>query len=211
MRRIQCNKGHIYDADVYSTCPYCGDFQAIQFGDMTAENEVRVGQAGGTAPVGTMSAENIGKTVPIGYQQSKTSPPRTNRGVSIEEEQKTIGVMGRRQGIEPVVGWLVCVEGKEKGKDFRLYGKINTVGRNETMDVCIKGDPGITREVHVRVSYDPRHNNFYLIPANSSNNTYLNDSPVYVPTEMHAYDILELGETKLVFVPLCNQNFSWNQ
>lgn len=188
MRRIQCNKGHIYDADVYDTCPYCGDFQSVQFGGKT------IGEAGATAPAGN-------------YE--KTRPPRQNGGMSIDEEQKTVGMMGRNQGIEPVVGWLVCVEGKEKGKDYRLYGKINTVGRSESMDICIQGDQGITRDVHVRISYDPRHNNFYLIPANSSNQTYLNDVPVYAPIEIHAYDMLELGETKLVFVSFCNQKFSW--
>ena len=70
---------------------------------------------------------------------------------------KTVGVFQRRGGCEPVVGWLVCTEGGEKGRDFRLLAKINTIGRSERMDVCIKNDPAISRENHARIGYDQKH------------------------------------------------------
>ena len=110
---------------------------------------------------------------------------------------------------EPVVGWLVCISGPEKGKDFRIYGKNNTVGRSEKMDICIKGDTTISRENHARLAYDEKHNAFHLIPAESTNTIYLNDEPVYVPAKLTARDIIEFGDCKLMFVPLCDDNFSW--
>jgi pSer/pThr/pTyr-binding forkhead associated (FHA) protein len=111
--------------------------------------------------------------------------------------------------LEPVVGWLVCIDGTEKGKDFRVWAKNNTIGRSEKMDVCIKGDATISRENHARLAYDEKHNKFHLIPAESTNNIYLNDEPIYVPSVLEAYDVIELGESRFIFVPLCNDRFDW--
>ena len=117
--------------------------------------------------------------------------------------------MQQKMGLEPVVGWLVCIEGKDKGKDYKLWGRINTVGRSEKMDVCIKGDPSISKEDHARVGYDPKNNRFRVIPASSTNNIYLNDDVIDIPTRLNPYDVLEFGETKLVFIPLCSSRFNW--
>jgi hypothetical protein len=38
---------------------------------------------------------------------------------------------------------------------------------------------------------------------------YLNDEEVTVPTELKPYDIIELGQTKLMFVPFCGEHFQW--
>lgn len=141
----------------------------------------------------------IGKTVGVA---SEASADRSDTG-------KTVGVFQKRMNFEPVVGWLVCVEGPEKGKDFKIYGRNNTVGRSEKMDICIKGDPTISRENHARLAYDEKHNAFHLIPAESTNAIYLNDEPVYVPTKLEKYDVVEFGDCKLIFVPFCNDHFTW--
>ena len=41
------------------------------------------------------------------------------------------------------------------------------------------------------------------------NNIYLNDVPVYMPTELHAYDVVGLGDTNMVFIPFCGPRFNW--
>ena len=105
----------------------------------------------------------------------------------------------------------VCIEGKEKGTDYRLWGRINTIGRGEKNDVCIKSDMSISKENHARLGYDPKNNRFRLIPASSANNIYLNGDVVDIPTPLKAFDVMEFGETKLVFVPLCCESFSWEK
>lgn len=122
---------------------------------------------------------------------------------------KTVAVFQKNFSREPVTGWLVCIEGAEKGKDYRIAARNNSIGRGDSMDICIKGDPAISREGHARLAYDGKHNNFYLIPGESTNNIYINGEPVYVPTQLKAGDIIELGESKFLFVPFCNETFNW--
>ena len=145
----------------------------------------------------------IGATVaPSSYRKKEEKKEEEDIG-------KTVGVFQKELKIEPVVGWLVCVEGPDKGKDYRIWAKNNTIGRSEKMDICIKGDTTISRENHARLAYDEKHNKYHLIPAESTNNIYLNDEPIYVPSVIEAYDVIEFGETKLIFVPLCNDKFTW--
>ena len=113
--------------------------------------------------------------------------------------------------IEPVVGWLVCIEGPEKGKDYRLLARINTIGRDQNNDVVLESEQTVSQRDHARVAYDAKHNNYQMIPGSGHNITYVNDMPLYVPQMLNAYDVIEFGETKLLFIPLCTDRFSWKQ
>lgn len=192
----ECANGHLYDTDQYASCPYCqGGANVINFGGADSSVGKTVAAVSPVIP-----ASEVGATVaPQAFQKKKDD----------SEIGKTVGVFQKKMNFEPVVGWLVCTSGPEKGKDFRIYGKNNTIGRSEKMDICIKGDPTISRENHARLAYDEKHNAFHLIPAESTNTIYLNDEPVYVPAKLTARDIIEFGDCKLVFVPFCDDSFTW--
>ena len=122
--------------------------------------------------------------VHTGRTVAQSTAVRTEPKNSISDTGKTVGVFQKKMSFEPVVGWLVCIEGKEKGKDYRIYGKNNTIGRDERSDICLKGDNAISRENHAKLAYDHKHNNFHIIPADGANPVYLNDDPVYVPKSL---------------------------
>lgn len=148
----------------------------------------------------------------IDFHAGKTVAPESYRKENEQKKaSKTVGIFEKRNSIEPVVGWIVCTEGAEKGKDFQIKAKNNTIGRSDSMDICIRGDQTISRENHARLSYDLKHNTFYIIPAESANNIYLNDEPVYIPTKLSSYDLIELGESKFLFVAFCCERFRWEE
>ena len=197
-----CSAGHVYDADQFASCPYCNrNTRAIQFGATAAP----AGYGATTAPAGYGAApagrdDAIGQTV---------MPEAIRRRMEQERDNRTVGEFKRKLGYEPVVGWLVCVEGPEVGKDYRLFGRINSIGRAEGNDVVLAQEHTVSQKNHVRLAYDAKHNNFQLIPGEGTNVTYLNDEPLYVPQKLNAYDVLEMGATKLIFLPLCNERFRW--
>lgn len=197
-----CSAGHVYDADQFASCPYCNrNTRAIQFGATAAP----AGYGATTAPAGYGAApagrdDTIGQTV---------MPEAIRRRMEQERDNRTVGEFKRKLGYEPVVGWLVCVEGPEVGKDYRLFGRINSIGRAEGNDVVLAQEHTVSQKNHVRLAYDAKHNNFQLIPGEGTNVTYLNDEPLYVPQKLNAYDVLEMGDTKLIFVPLCSERFRW--
>ena len=181
MALTECANGHLYDSDQYPTCPYCsGNMNRMEF---SAAPDAGLGKTVGITPSAPASQPDTGKTVAV-FQKSFSR--------------------------EPVTGWLVCIEGAEKGKDYRIAAKNNSIGRSETADICIK-DQAVSRENHARLSYDGKHNKFYLIPADSTNNIYINDEPIFVPTLLQKGDVIELGESKFIFIPFCDEAFSWQK
>lgn len=202
-----CSAGHVYDADQFASCPYCNrNIRAIDFAgnpgfQAPASPDVRT-----TAPGAVPSMPLSGGCEPIG---ATVMPEAIRRRMEQERESRTVGVFKRKLGFEPVVGWLVCIQGQEKGRSFNLFGRINSIGRSEENDVVLSWEHTVSQKNHVRLAYDARHNNFQLIPGEGTNVTYLNDEPLYTPQRLAAYDTVEMGDTKLLFVPLCGERFRW--
>lgn len=113
-------------------------------------------------------------------------------------------------GTQPVVGWLVCVKGTCLGKSFQLKEGKNFIGRGEDMDVVIRGDMAVARKRHACVIFEPRASVFYAQPGESHELFYLNDSVVLNSEILNSHDVITLGETSLLFVPLCGPDFNWN-
>ena len=122
---------------------------------------------------------------------------------------QTVGMMQSQMGFDPVVGWLACVAGPSKGKSYTIRGGINAIGRSERMDIMVTGDLKISAENHAKISYSEKNNRFNLLPGEGRNIVYLNNEEVFAPMPLCAYDIIDFGETRLLFVPLCGEKFTW--
>ena len=111
---------------------------------------------------------------------------------------------------EPVVGWLVCMKGPDRGRDYRLRPEKNFIGRAPNMDIAVEGDNMISRERHAIVIFDPKKKSFWALPGDASGLVYLNGEMVNSPTAMKADDVLELGQSQFVLVPFCGDRYSWD-
>jgi hypothetical protein len=110
---------------------------------------------------------------------------------------------------EPVVGWLVCTKGVHLGQDWRLIAGRNSIGRSENHHVCLGRDSAVSRDKHALISFDARHRHFRVLPGDSTGLAYLNGEEVATPVQLKAFDVIELGDTTLVFVPFVSAQFSW--
>jgi hypothetical protein len=112
--------------------------------------------------------------------------------------------------LDPVVGWLVVLEGPGRGNARRLgYGQ-NSLGRDKGERVSLDfGDGSISRSKHCFVLYEPRKRQFYLRPGDGANLTYLNGDLLADARPLKPADLIEVGATKLRFVPLCGADFDW--
>lgn len=110
---------------------------------------------------------------------------------------------------ELAVGWLVCIGGKSFGRCYEIYAEKNSIGRSEENRIVISEDDGISRVKHAFIIYEPKKRNFYLQPGDGSGLTYLNDEYITDSKKLKSHDIIELGGSKLMFVPLCSESFSW--
>ncbi|MCB0324265.1 MAG: FHA domain-containing protein [Bdellovibrionales bacterium] len=126
---------------------------------------------------------------------------------------QTVALYAAQSGtaVDPVVGWLVCTAGPDRGRDFRLHSERNFIGRAPEMDVSIPGDQTISRERHAVLTYNPKTRGFKVAPGEARGLTFLNSEEVETPTAILRGDRLEIGKTELMLVPLCGEDFDWSQ
>ena len=206
MEMRKCVNGHYYDVSVNPECPYC------KSGTNTGET-VALGAVQGAGMNMSVDADGDSKTLPMGYsaQQASGAPVFSqSAGVNDDDDGRTIAVVHQDMGIDPVVGWLVCVKGKEKGRDYRIHSDNNYIGRSEKMDICVHGDETISRENHAVVSYDSIDKIYYFSPGEGRNIVRHNGKAIFQTVELNMYDRVVVGKTELVFMPLCGSDFEWS-
>lgn len=186
---MRCPDGHFYDAAKHTTCPWCG---------------VGPDPAGGGADQGkTRRVQDAHAAVSAQASAPAAAPAAgvTRRIVPSSRDEKA--------GFDPVVGWLVCVEGPDRGRDYRLRTAKNFIGRGSNMDVCVAGDENVSREKHAVVAFDPEERKFWLFPGEAQGLVYLNGGIVHTPAELHSDDVVRVGQTKLMFIPFCGDRHQW--
>lgn len=191
MEMRKCTNGHYYDASIYHDCPYC----LGTGGSSGGRDDER------TMPFLNSVEEDDSRTIPM----AAAAPAKA----AVEDDERTVAIVRQNTGIDPVVGWLVCVEGREKGRDYRIHTDNNYLGRSEKMDICVRGDDTISRENHVIISYDSADKIYYCSPGDGRSIVRLNDKAIFQTVELKPYDRIMVGKTVLLFLPLCGQEFEW--
>ncbi|MDO4987635.1 MAG: FHA domain-containing protein [Synergistes sp.] len=192
MAITRCPNGHFYDPSRNQTCPWCS------VASDASESTQRFNSAA------TQMASSDGATMRI-------SPPSQKASEKSVDEGHTIAVVKKKSGIDPVVGWLVCVDGPDRGRDFRIRSEKNSVGRSDAMDISISGDESISRNDHAFIVYDPKRNIFRIQAGLSRGLVYLNDEEVIASENLNPYDTIELGASKFKFVPFCGEEYQWEK
>lgn len=156
------------------------------------------------------SPDNPFQTRPA--QRELQAPPRTRILIGGKQPETTGGVEPAMD-ILPAVGWLVVLEGPGRGRDFRLIQGENKIGRDASMEVCLDfgehSDVTVSREAHAILVYDGNANEFFIERGTSRNLPMLNDKSIRRDQNLTAGDVIQVGQTKLLFVALCNEGFQW--
>lgn len=195
MNLTRCNSGHFYDSDKYSSCPHCMSNPGVANTDLTMPMQPDENVTVALGPSDALTEANVNVTQSLS---------------KVDDDPKTISYASQTMGVEPVVGWLVIVEGSDLGTDYKLKTGRNFIGRSSSMDVALKNDKTVSREKHGIVVYDPKSCSYIMQPGASKELCYLNDEVVLSPTALKAYDIITVGETNLLFIPLCSKDgFNW--
>lgn len=200
----RCNNGHWYDTSVNKACPHCkqaSEKLGIRLNDIVEDDRtISIAEAGLSlgeelgAIIGNAGNVPVHGTVDIKSDDDKTI---------------SFGFFGMT-AVQPVVGWLVCMTGSERGRDYRLHIGKNFVGRSPSMDVVLADDKKISREKHCSVIYDSKGDSFY-VSAEGGNLVYLNDELLESIEKLQEDDKITIGDTSLVFIPFCRGKRRWEE
>lgn len=193
MAIVRCPLGkHFFDDTKYSVCPHCssdsgiveldGD-ETIPFSEKKTETE---------STVGIIREEIRGKSY-----------------VGEVDTDFTRAMYSSEKGNNLITGWLVCIEGPERGRDYRIYHGVNKVGRGNNMNIIIRDDLSISREKALSIIYDHKNNMFFIRPE-VGNMVYLNGKLIVEAEKLFSGDNIKLGNSIFEFVAFCKEGRKWN-
>lgn len=191
---VRCEAGlHHYNPEQHSSCPYC--------------RKVNVGIGETKRAEGQEAPKGVTRIVAENIRQPVAAAPATGGA----EETRRVAPAGTDSVQQPVVGWLVCTEGPNRGRDYRVKAGKNSIGREAHNVIQITGDNAISRAGQAFIFYDDKAGRFHFKDGeNNQNLNYINGETVLNPVELKRGDMLQLGDTVLMFVPLCGDDFKWS-
>lgn len=216
MAVVRCSQGHYYDDEKFSRCPHCGIFAGVEekkdkgiekkgfFSAFTRQKD----DSKTVARQENKNADNIKHfedTVTVSMESIQSAPKKKP-----SDDGKTIGMFSAAMGNDYVTGWLVCIDGVEKGRDFRLRHGFNWIGRDYDMDVILQSDIAVSRQKHCAVVYDDRSNSFSIVP-NAGNELYKNGNPIHEPEYIKTGDVIQVGMQKYEFIAFCREGREWGK
>lgn len=234
MNLKRCEHGHFYDQEKFASCPHCtggnGEANVTKPLDLkgnvseraTEPVTVPMRDMGNMSQAVTQPEKNVSglevivpennppSDMSLQYALDRAKKTSGREITGMEDEQKTISIYQAKAGIEPVAGWLVCIEGAAFGASYTLKTGRNFIGRGADMDVVLSEDTSVSRQRHAVILYEPRRREFLAQPGDSRELFYLNDEVVLGAEKINQNDILTVGNTKLMFFPCCGENFSWD-
>lgn len=183
MEIVRCSKGHFYDSEENATCPMCAAEAARNknplgnniLGDDILPTDY-FGHTGDSyavdnTPSPTMPVDPNGGKVQ-GYQPTVSAQnPFIETPPTIQDYQTTKPVFPvdgddkeETTSFDPVVGWLVCIDGATKGNDYRIHSQNNYIGRSAKMDISIPEDSHISAENSAIIALRQRGSHLLLWP-----------------------------------------------
>lgn len=204
MALITCPFGHYYDDERNTECPVCrrNEQKGESVYDMQSQVTVsgyKLGSPNGNVTE-LLSSDDLEASL-FGADAVE------NQYDAMADENSTIGFF-EIEGIGGyTAGWLVCVDGPDKGRSFTIVVGRNLCGNSAESDICLS-DPELVPRMHCSVIYEPKEIKFYITPENGA--VFYNGKFINKPTLLKSGDRINIGSSELIFVPFCNKNRSWN-
>lgn len=143
---------------------------------------------------------------------AQPAPPPPARETAPAHDTQHTRILGYETlKADPVVGWLVVLDGPGKGSFRPVFRGSNTIGRAHGQRIPIDfGDDSISGEKQAFLTYDERKRSYQLVPnLERPNLVYHNDAALTSNADLKPHDKIMMGKTTLLFVPLCGPDFDW--
>ncbi|HEX3682978.1 MAG TPA: FHA domain-containing protein [Bryobacteraceae bacterium] len=120
------------------------------------------------------------------------------KATAVPAARKTV-LLTDRQPKRDLVGWLVALDGEQKGEDFRVRDGQNTVGSAPDADIILRDETVSGKHASVRY----KDAKFFVTDLDSTNGTFLNSRAEPIAREeLNDNDLVRFGAVTLKFKSL---------
>ena len=220
MNLKKCLKGHLFDRDKYTNCPFCG---SIQWSKEVSKTEPKTLDDNNSTVLLEKVQDNHAEdkhlqeehVICVNCKEKNIYAARfcVRCGRPLVKTQKTSKDTEKKlilNGLKAVVGWLVGVSGVYFGKSFEILPGRNSIGKSEKSAINIGKDFQVIDECVAWLTFDPKKNIYYIQPGDGKGLVYINNELVLTARFLLTSDKVEIGGGEYIFVPLISESFKWN-
>jgi hypothetical protein len=200
----RCENGHFID-ESWDLCPYCPADPS--------EAEIPIVRPARAVPPmqpPIVEASRPSSAVPPAPRQNAAppsvaaAPPTIERTVAVPK----LGMPPEAQPKRYVVGWLIGLNGVNRGESFPVRIGRNVLGRDRRSDIIVNDDQASSH--HADLVFRPEERRFILMDHNSTNGTYVNEMEIEPRKDLADKDVIRIGSQKFLFMPLIHDGFYWD-
>ena len=189
MSTKMCQNGHIMEAS-WDQCPYCPQSAAGAPGAAAARPAV--------PPTRMATPVAAPMPAPAPAPMPMPMPVPAAGGGSRADAKKTRMIFEDKK--MPVAGWLVALNGKHKGEDFKIREGKTMVGSDASCQVVMRDEYISSNHATIKFVEKDGERIFILTDLDSSNGTFLNDSEEMIAREeLVDNDTVTFGQTRMKF------------
>ncbi|CAN0604259.1 unnamed protein product, partial [Ectocarpus sp. 12 AP-2014] len=121
------------------------------------------------------------------------------------------GAQSEQEQTDPLVGWLVVVDGPGRGTGIPFGAGMNAIGRGVDNAVVLDfGDEDIAEGPHAYIVYDEENRSFHITHAGQNSVVRLDDQPLLEAKHIDNGAQVRIGQTTLRFSAFCGPDFDWS-
>ena len=105
--------------------------------------------------------------------------------------------------------FLVCIDGPMTGASFVFQEKRAIIGRQKNYEIALFRDNSVSRSPHAILSYDKDAIRYTVSCGDADKRVMVNGAFINGETELKLYDVIGVGQSRLMFIPVCSDKFAW--
>ena len=105
--------------------------------------------------------------------------------------------------------FLVCVDGPMTGASFVFQENRAIVGRQKNYEIALFRDNSVSRSPHAIIAYDKDAVRYTVAQGDPEKKVSVNGTFINAEQEIKLYDIIGIGQTRMLFIPVCSEKFAW--
>ncbi len=195
----RCENGHFID-ESWDLCPYCpADSGEAEIPIVRPARAVPPPEPAPARPA-PAAQPSVRRDVP----PTPVQAPPMERTVAVPKLSPNDPAQPKRY----VVGWLVGLNGANRGESFPVRIGRNVLGRDRRSDIVINDEQASSH--HADLVFRPEERRFILMDHNSTNGTYVNEMEIEPRKDLAGKDIIRIGAQQFLFMPLIHDGFYWD-
>ena len=105
--------------------------------------------------------------------------------------------------------FLVCIDGPMTGASFVFQENKAVIGRQKNYEIALFRDNSVSRSQHAIIRYDKDYLKYTIEPGEADKIVTVNGFQINQPYVLGLYDIIGIGQSRLLFIPVCSEKFAW--